>query len=275
MSRRSLRSGSNMGPCSIIKRAYNYSAMRFRYLKYLAIGSRVSENEWATRHLREAGRSHDDWGKGCDDWIEGYWNSQSHPHRSFLVDAISKFDPSSILEIGCNCGPNLYLLAKRFPDAKIVGVDINPEAIRRGEEWLKQEGISNVTLLVGRSDDLGRFQDKSFDVVFTDAVLIYVGPDKIRRAISEMLRVASKALVLIEWYNFDSNKIDKDGLGVYHKGLWKRDYTALLRQFVDEGQITVNKITDNLWPNANWYQVGAVVEVLIEGVINKRKDMNK
>jgi ubiquinone/menaquinone biosynthesis C-methylase UbiE len=251
------------GTWSAIQRAYNYCHLRFRYLKYLLIGTKISENEWATRHLRGAGRSRDDWGKGCDDWIEGYWNSQSHPHRSFLVNTISKFNPSSILEVGCNCGPNLYLLARRFPDAEIVGVDINPEAIQRGKELLKREGISNITLLEGKADDLGRFQDKSFDVVFTDAILIYIGQDKIRRAVSEMLRVGSKALVLIEWYNFDSDQRDPDGLGVYYKSLWKRDYKALLKQFVREEQITVTKITEDLWPSTNWCDVGAVVEVVM------------
>lgn len=254
---------SQTGSRSAIKRAYNYCHLRLRYLKFLLMGTKVSENEWATRHLRGAERSRDDWGKGCDDWIEGYWSSQSHPHRSFLVDTISKFNPSSILEVGCNCGPNLYLLARRFPNAEIVGVDINPEAIQRGNELLKREGISNITLLEGMADDLGRFQDKSFDVVFTDAILIYIGPDKIKESISEMLRVGSKALVLIEWYDFDSDQRDPDGLGVYYKSLWKRDYKALLKQFVREEQITVTKITEDLWPSANWCEVGAVVEVVL------------
>ncbi len=56
--------------------------------------------------------------------------------------------------------------------AQIRGIDINPMAIQRGNEWLAQEGISNVRLSVGKADELEEFPDKSFDVVFTDAVLI-------------------------------------------------------------------------------------------------------
>ena len=89
----------------------SYYALKFRRIKEYLLGTGVQEKEWATRHLHENERRRDDWGKGSNDWIKGYWDSRSHPHRMFLIDTISKYNPSSILEIGCNCGPNLYLLA--------------------------------------------------------------------------------------------------------------------------------------------------------------------
>lgn len=83
-------------------------------MKEYFLGTQVREREWATRHLRKGERERDDWGKGSNDWIKGYWDSQDHPHRPFLIERISKFSPNSILEIGCNCGPNLHLLAKKI-----------------------------------------------------------------------------------------------------------------------------------------------------------------
>src|SRR3990170_32118 len=134
-----------------------YYRLRFSRLKEYLLGTRAREIEWATRHLRKG--EVDDWGKGNTDWIKGYWNSQDHSHRSFLIEKISRFSPiSSILEIGCNCGPNLFLLAKKFPNADIVGIDINPMAVQKGNEWLAQEGFSNVKLLVGKADELGQFR---------------------------------------------------------------------------------------------------------------------
>ena len=212
----------------LIAKGYTYSALRFRYLKYLLSGTKAIEKEWATRHLREGEKERDDWGEGSGDWIKGYQGSQNHPHRPFLVKTISKYNPSSILEIGCNCGPNLYLLAKKFPDAEIIGIDINPIAVQKGNEWLAQEDISNVELLEGKADELKQFQDKSFDAVFTDAVLIYIGPDKIKDVMKEMIRIARKALILMEWHSFEPDHKDPKGLGIYYKSLWKRDYMALL-----------------------------------------------
>lgn len=218
-------------------------------------GTKLEEKYWATAHLRKG----DDWGNKKGDWAKGYWDSRDHIHRSFLMERIFKFSPSSVLEIGSNCGPNLYILAKKFPDADIRGVDINPEAVQKGNEWFAQEHVSNVKLSVGKADDLRQFQDKSFDVVFTDAVLIYVGPDKIRKVVKEMLRVAREALIFLEWHDFESSS---NPLGTY-VGHWKRDYVAVLREFVPEDRVSVTKLREELWADQKWQRWGAVIEATL------------
>ncbi|MEM2914596.1 MAG: class I SAM-dependent methyltransferase [Candidatus Bathyarchaeia archaeon] len=220
------------------------------------LGTKLEERYWATKHLRKG----DDWGKEGDDWVKGYWESRTHSHRNFLVDRILNFSPLSVLEVGCNCGPNLYLLAKKLTHAEIKGVDINPMAVQKGNEWLRQESITNVELLVGKADDLRRFRDKSFDVVFTDAVLIYVGPDKIRKVIREMLRVTRKALIFLEWHTFDKKR---GSLGFY-SGHWIRNYKELLKEFVPENKIKIVKLPEELWPDLNWQRWGYIIEVAME-----------
>lgn len=247
-----------------VSKGYTYPMQRYRYLKYLLAGTKAMEREWATRHLCEGERERDDWGKGSDDWIKGYRDSLDHPHRAFLVESISRFNPSSILEIGCNCGPNLYQLGKEFPDAKMRGIDINPIVVEKGNEWFAQEGVSNIMLSVGKADELDQFPDKSFDVVFTDAVLIYIGPDKIKEVMKNMIRITRKALILVEWHSFERRRKDMYGLGICtSNGIWKRDYVALLKYFVPEKQIRVTKITDDIWPEENWKKMGAVIEVIM------------
>lgn len=241
----------------------SYYTLRFRHLEEYLLGTKVREMEWATRHLHEGERRRDDWGKGIDDWIKGYWSSMDHPHRQLLIETISKYNPSRILEIGCNCGPNLCLLAKKFPDATIIGIDINPMAVKKSNEWIAQEGILNAKLLEGKADELEKFQDKSFDVVFTDAVLIYIGPDKIKDVIKDIIRITQRVLILVEWHSFEPQSKDPYGLGVYYSSCWKRDYVALLKQFVSEEQIHVTKITEIIWPDKNWREVGALVEVVM------------
>lgn len=233
---------------------------RFRYLEVFLLGTRVKERQWATRHLRKGERRRDDWGKGSNDGIKGYRDSRNHLHRPFLIEAISKFNPSSILEIGCNCGPNLYLLAKKFPDAEIIGIDINPVAVQKGNEWFAQEGISNIKLLESKADELEQFHDKSFDVVFTWAVLILVRLDKIKEVMKEMIRITRKRLIILEMYGKDKNK----GLGFYHGIYWKRDYVALLRQFIPdfpEDKIHITKFPEDLWNPGGG---GTLVEFITE-----------
>ena len=232
----------------------------FRYLKRGLLGTRVMEKTWATMHLHGG----TDWGhrRSGEEWVRGFWDSRDHSHRAFLIKRISNFSPNSILEIGCNCGPNLYLLAKKFPDAEIIGIDINPLACQKGNEWLMEEGISNVELLEGKADELGQFHDRSFDVVFTDGVLIYIGPDKIKKVMNEMIRLTRKALILMEFHSFEPERKDPYGLGVRYDGDWERDYVALLKQFVREEQIHVTKTPEDYWPEQKkWLEAGAVIEV--------------
>jgi ubiquinone/menaquinone biosynthesis C-methylase UbiE len=245
-----------------------YFALKPVHLKELIVGTKAREEEWATRHLRRNKR--DDWGNAGGDWIKSYWNSQNHSHRPFLIDKISTLSPiSSILEIGCNCGPNLYLLAKKFPDAEIRGIDINPIAVQRGNEWFAQDGIKNVQLMVGKADELAQFKDRSFDIVFTDAVLIYIGPDKIKKVIKGMLRITGKALTLLEWHSFGRAA---DPRGVY-VGHWMRDYISLLKEFVPQEDVHVTKIPEELWEDKYWQRYGGIVEVDLENQSRKTEEL--
>ncbi len=225
---------------------------KIRYIKDCILGTKAQEKYWETRHIREGNK-----------WIEDYWNNRDHPHRFFLTEKIETLYPfSSIMEIGCSSGPNLYLLSKKFPNAEIRGVDINPKVVQRGNEWFVKEGISNVKLFVGKADELSRFRDKSFDIVLTDALLIYIGPDKIRKVIAEIIRIAKKAMVLVEWH-CEREDEDNFGLGLYHCGYYKRDYVNLLKGFVNRDRIHVTKIPEEMWPGEDWGKMGYIIEVIL------------
>jgi len=171
-----------------------------------------------------------------------------------LAKKISSDEPfTDVLEIGCASGPNLYLLAKKFPHAHFVGVDINPEAVKQGNIFFKRQGVRNVSLLVGKADDLGKFSDRSFDIVFTDAVLMYIGPDKIRKVAAEIERVVRKAILLVEHHSEQESD-----LGSYKEKWWLRDYAKLFQPF--SNQINVTRITSETW-GGNWAKFGYIIEI--------------
>ena len=103
--------------------------------------------------------------------------------------------------------------------------------------------------MVSKADELKQFPDKSFDVVFTWAVLILIGPDKIKEVMKEMIRITRKRLILLEMHDKDINR-DPQGLGVYCNVYWKRDYVALLRQFIPNypgDKIHISKFPEDMW----------------------------
>ena len=166
--------------------------------------------------------------------------------------------------MGCASGPSLYLLAKELPQAQLVGVDINAEAVAYGNVQFRKEGIANVRLVTGRAGELNQFQSGAFDIVFTNALLIYIGPDKIREVVTDLLRLARQALVLVELQRFEADRKDPLGLGIYHEGNWVRDYVKLLKQFVPEDRIRVTRIPEEVWPVMPWNQRGAVIEASLQ-----------
>jgi ubiquinone/menaquinone biosynthesis C-methylase UbiE len=229
----------------------------FQMMKYFFIGTKSHENYWANRSQNKKQKRKDDWGGEDTDWVNSYKNSTGHPHRKFLLERIVSYNPKSVLEIGCNCGPNLFLLSSALPFAELNGIDINHAAIEAGNEWMLQEGIKNIAFTVGKADELEFLGDKNFDIVFTDAVLIYFGPDKIKKVIKQMLDKANKAVILLEWNDFENTYNTK---GKYQKH-WIRNYHTLLGEFIEKENITIEKLPENLWPDANWQRYGAIIEI--------------
>ena len=219
-----------------------------RKIKRLAnkiFGTKVDELYWKFRHFID--RS----------WAESYISKESisHPHRKILIDKISNYFPfDSILEIGCASGPNLYLLTKKFPQTKFYGIDISKKAIGTGQNYFKKEKIKNVFLESGRAEDLKKFPDKSINLIFTDATLIYEGPDKINLIIKEMLRLAKKAIILCEQHT--------DSFGGYYKDHWIHNYKLLFNKFVSEKKIKITKISPEVW-EGDWGKYGYLIEIIL------------
>ena len=223
-----------------------YFNIRLMRLKELIVGTKAWEDYWTKRKRGK------DWhGKGKD-WVKATFESIDHPHRKLVVEAVSRFEPSSILEVGCASAPNLRLLAVKYSKAEIWGVDINQRAVEYGNTMFRQDGFKFVNLMLGSADKL-LFAEKTFDVVLTDAMLIYIGKDKIRQVMTKLVDIAKKGLVLVEWH-IDGVGID----GVYRNALWQRDYVELIHEFAPRAIVSVKRITKEIWPE--WSETGCIIE---------------
>lgn len=218
---------------------------KIKRLLIAVLGSKTDEFYWRFRHVFDK------------EWAKSYISKDAidHPHRKFLLEKIGNYSPfESVLEIGCSSGPNLYLLAKKYPKIKIYGIDISAKAIEEGKKYFEKENIKNVYLNAGGIEALKIFTDKSIDVVFTDAALIYFDKDKIENAIKEILRVAKKSIVFLEMHY--------DGLVSVYKDNWIHNYNLLLKNFIKKENIKITKIPPDLW-GGNWQKYGHIIEASI------------
>ena len=85
------------------------------------------------------------------------------------------------LDFGCGLGRLTRAFAAHFDEC--VGVDISDTMVSRAEEL--NADIEGTSFVVNRADDLGRFDDASFDFVYSTIALQHV-PD--RRAIESYIR---------------------------------------------------------------------------------------
>ena len=92
---------------------------------------------------------------------------------------------AKVLEIGCSFGGNLIPFAINNKDARVVGVDLSGEQIRRGKEIVKEIGLDNLELIHG---DICEFKsDEKFDYIIAHGVFSWV-PDFVKDAILRVVR---------------------------------------------------------------------------------------
>lgn len=167
-------------------------------------------------------------------------------------EILNGVDIKSILEVGSNIGLNLSFINKATK-GKIKNYAIEPN--KKAYEML----ISNsekINLEKAWNCDASKIplEDSSIDLVFTAGVLIHISPKNLGAAMDEIVRVADKYVLCIEYFSHNPESIKyhgKDNL------LFKRDFGAYyLDRFPDMKCIKYGflwqreyKIFDNL----NWW----------------------
>jgi len=113
-----------------------------------------------------------------------------------LLDRLSlvTLQPKRILDLGTGTGRNLSLLAKRYPKAQLVAVDIAPQMVEQAQKSYQQaEGLKRWLpsqrpyYLAGDAEQLP-LADNSVDLVFANLALQWCDPRQSFAEIQRMLR---------------------------------------------------------------------------------------
>jgi len=190
------------------------------------------------------------------DWRNGYLdlNTDTHPHRKLLLNKLTHLNLiNSILEVGCANGINLRMINKKIPGIELEGFDINKKALSEGVNILKRENISNITLKHQSAKNLGSYDTGQFDVVFCDAVLMYIGPNNINQALKEMVRISKKSVIICEQHNNGNS---------FYEDKWVHNYDILLKNISGIQSVVFHSISDDIWPgDRDWSKYGKIIVV--------------
>ena len=112
--------------------------------------------------------------------------------RRIIANKLEGKEFDSVLEIGAQWGENLFALREKFPDKKLGVIDIDKETT---EEAIKRTGLE---LRYGDAFEMD-FKKDEFDVVCTHAFFCMIPPEKIEFLLKEIIRIAKKYIILIEF----------------------------------------------------------------------------
>jgi pseudaminic acid biosynthesis-associated methylase len=124
----------------------------------------------------------------------------------------------SVLEVGANVGINLIGLRSLLgPTARLSAVEPNPLAcaeLRTNTELGLEQIVESDAYAIP-------LPDASFDLTFTNGVLIHVPPDRLPDAMREIVRVSRRFVLCSEYFSHVPVEIPYRG----ESGLlWKRDF---------------------------------------------------
>lgn len=175
-----------------------------------------------------------------------------HPFKKILLKNVLDYCPTeNVLEVGCGAGFNLYELAKKFPKTFFYGIDISGGAIRQGTNFFKEKNIDNVFLTKTSIENLHFLKDKSVNLVFSYASLMYIGPERISMAISEIMRVVKKDVILCEFHS------DSKPFYIDH---WIHNYKKLFKDYVGEENIEIVKLS-GVKTGDDWEKFGHIIKI--------------
>ena len=112
----------------------------------------------------------------------------SEPNAAFVARLAELGARGAMLDIGCGPGHVALLVAERFPDARVLGVDLSKHMLERAEEHRARSAHADrIEFRVADAKGLG-LPDASFDTVFSNTILHHI-PDPV-----PFLREAARVL---------------------------------------------------------------------------------
>ncbi len=184
-------------------------------------------------------------------WKEIYLDTILSPHREYLINLIlNNKDIKKILELGCGDGVNLRLISKKNNFIETHGVDINKFNIKRAA-LLNAKFNLNINFYHGNIKKLKMFEDNKFDIVFTDATLLYIDNNNIKKTIEEAIRVSRNKIFFFE-QNTDRR--------TFYNDKWVHNYAHLLKKILTIHTFKIHEISDGR--KDDWAKFGKIIEIV-------------
>jgi trans-aconitate 2-methyltransferase len=150
-----------------------------------------------------------------------YADHRARPGRE-LIARIPDVEPSTVVDLGCGPGNLTAVLAERWPDAHVVGIDSSPEMIERA-----QADHPSIDWKVG---DIGTWlPDRPVDVIYSNATLHWMDDHNLLfpRLRGHLSQKGALAVQMPDNWNAPTHQVPAT---ILDEGFWKAEARdALMR----------------------------------------------
>lgn len=124
---------------------------------------------------------------------------QDSKHKEDFINKARVHNGDRILDVGCGTGSLTRLLKKRHPFAEVVGVDGDPDILKRAHRAAEREQVE-IHYQQGLATQLP-FKDREFKYVFSSLMLHHLRREEKLTALNEMRRVLASdgTLNILDW----------------------------------------------------------------------------
>lgn len=143
---------------------------------------------------------------------------------SKMLSNISAESLNSYLECGCNIGRNIEQIRMIYPNLKPSVLDVNSNALDYVKNKYELEQVFHGGII-----DCD-FAPNSFDLVFSQGVLIHINPEQLLASMSKMFDLSSRYILIGEYFNRTPTSITYQG---EEERLFKRDFGKLFIENFD------------------------------------------
>lgn len=118
----------------------------------------------------------------------GFMNDmRGHSVVGHVFARFPDFEPERVIELGCGIGASLLPVAQAFPSAEVYGVDVGASMLSYAHARARHLGVP--VHFVQGSAERTKFEDQSFDLVFSAALMHETSEEALPRILAESRRL--------------------------------------------------------------------------------------
>jgi ubiquinone/menaquinone biosynthesis C-methylase UbiE len=138
------------------------------------------------------------------DWLDRPEREEEEA-PTLLVKALKLAPGMTVADIGAGSGYLSFMMAKQvLPGGRVLAVDIQPEMLTIIEQKKRQNGLSNVQVVLGKTDD-PKLPEKSCDLqIMVDVYHEFDRPYEMISAMVKAMKIGGR-LVFVEYRKEDPN----------------------------------------------------------------------